>query len=86
MMDRAWILQHRIEKRLHRIPVLSFERYFFACTLIFLLMGFMLFFYCILLNINIINVTYSTGPLFYLILGIVCFFCYIAQRRSSFFS
>lgn len=75
-MDRAWVLQHRIENRISGFPVLTFEGYLFYVVMVLFVLGFGLFVYCLLFRIDPLSTNIVSCPLHYLVLGMGFFVLY----------
>ena len=72
MINKAWKLQYRIEKRIRKIKPLSNEEYFFFLTFIFFITGILMFVYSIMFGVNIVDLHLYSSPLFYLLIGFCC--------------
>jgi len=83
ILNKAWELQHRFEKRFSNMKPLEFREYLLFVAVICFIMGFVLFFYCVLLNINIFTVQIMENPLFYLVLGVIVYVLYLIERLST---
>lgn len=83
MIDRAWDLQFRIEDRINGFPVLTFEGYLFYVVFVLFVLGFGLFIYCLLFNINIMSTNVVSCPLHYLILGMGFFVLYLYVKINN---
>jgi len=82
ILIKGWSWEVRVDKYLARVKPLSMSEYFKFLGLIFIFSGFGLFFYCMIFRYNILDLHYTQCPLFYLILGIVCFFIVFLLRKS----
>ena len=72
IIKKGEILQKKIEKRISKLPKINASNWFLFFSIVFILMGIILFFYMALYDINIWKVGYLECPLLYLILGFVC--------------
>ena len=82
-MDRAWGLQHRIDKRIADLPELTLESYLFYVVMIFFVLGFGLFIFCLLFNINPLATNIVSCPLHYLVLGMGFFVLYLYIKTKD---
>jgi len=80
IINKAWELQHKIEKRMQELPEPTFEGYLYCVSFLFILTGFGLLIYCFLFRINIAQTQVMSSPLFYLPTGILFIFCYIGVK------
>ena len=82
-MDHAWNLQHRIDKKIASLPELTLESYLFYVVLVLFLLGFGLFIFCLLFNINIWATNIVSCPLHYLVLGMGFFVLYLYIKTKD---
>lgn len=80
IINEVWELQHRIEKRISKLPSLSLETYFLLLTVLLLSTGFMLFFFIMFCKYDILLLDSFSNPLFYLGLGFTTFIAYMGVR------
>jgi len=83
IIQRATILQNRIDKRLSKIKPLTIQEWFKFCTFIFMILGFMLFFFCILSGVNPFMVNMVSNPIQYICLGFVTMFIFLACKLAN---
>lgn len=79
-VEKARNLQIKLDKKKANLPELTLENYLFFVSIIFILTGFGLIIYCLLSNINIINLQIMSNPLFYLIMSVFFIFWYIGVK------
>jgi len=65
--------------------MINLEVYLLFCTMVFLLMGGMLFVYIWLMGLVGMKMVWLNDPVFYFCLGITCMVCWFVQHRYSFF-
>lgn len=82
-MDRAWSLQHRIEKRIAVFPELTLEGYLFYVVMVLFVLGFGLFIYCLLFRINPLSTNIISCPIHYLVLGMGFMFVYWYVKTNN---
>jgi len=80
IINRAWALQHRIEKRIATLPSLSIATYFQFVAMVCFIMGIGMFVYCFLFDVNILIVVIYHNPLFYLCLGFTAFMFFLLEK------
>ena len=80
IINRAWTLQHRIEKRIVRFHSPSLATYCQFVAMVCFIMGMGMFVYCILCNVNILTVVILNNPLFYLALGFASFMFFLLEK------
>jgi len=63
-------------------PILKFETYLLVLVFVFMFTGIGLFFYCHIENINVFAraMSMQSNPLFYLVMGFICFCLFVSQR------
>ena len=83
-MNKALIIQNRIECKLSRIHV-SLSDYLFLLSVGFMMTGMVLFVYCIILGIPFDVLVWNSNPLFYLVTGVMLFVFYFLERRYGLF-
>lgn len=89
LVDSARVLQHRIEHRLHLLPVMRMSTFFQFLFLVFFIVGILLFLYLLLVPVSYDGVVrvnvfatlkWYDDPLFYFGLGLVCFVMFLYAR------
>ena len=66
-----------------KIPDLKSETYFQFISLVFLLMGFMLFFVCFIKRLHPMEVEVLSSPIHYMVLGVVCFIVFLVKHIEN---
>lgn len=82
LMDRIWKYQHRIDSWRSSLPVLSQRGYFQFLSIIFFIMGVLLFLYCFVKGINPLLQQDLSSPLLYLGLGLLCSLCFLLSHQN----
>jgi len=77
IIERATILQNKIDKRISDIKPLTLQEWFKFCTVVFFILGFTLFFFCIFSGVNPFMVNFVSSPIQYIGLGFVSMFIFI---------
>ena len=76
MVNKMRDVQTLLDSRIHGLGVLSLNGYLFFVSSIFLITGFMLFFYSILMGVNPWYCTVTSSCIFYLVMGFLLFFVF----------
>ena len=82
IIEKATILQRKIDERIKKIPELSLQTYLFFMSIVFFITGFTLVFYCFLYNINPNDTSFLSSPIQYLGLGIICLIGFIFKKLT----
>jgi len=61
---------------------LDAELYYMIVTMTFFLTGIMLFLYTALMQVNLVRLQVMSHPLFYLVMGFICFLFYIGAKKG----
>ena len=65
------------------LPELSFSTYCKFLFIVFMIMGFMLLFYCFLVGVSPLGVDTLSCPFLYMGLGFICMISYVVDKFSS---
>jgi hypothetical protein len=81
IIDKGWVLQHRIEARFSKLPVMSFGTYLFFLSFVFLISGGLLSLYSFVFNINPWLCQPMSSCFFYLVMGFILFFVWLGSKK-----
>jgi len=67
-------------RNIKKIISFSFKDYLFFISFVFFITGFLLLFYCLLKNVNPLQLEILSSPVHYLMVGFVCFGLYLIEK------
>ena len=82
-LEKASFIQKKIDRRISNIPTLSFVTYLFFMSMVFILMGVMLWLYCIFSYIDPWMCDMVSSPVTYLVLGVVLFCFFMLEKMND---